>query len=112
VINPYYNPNDLGLKMLSFDQDGLSYEFNTICFWKNDKNKVFFAKDSGCSCPIPFEDYAGETREDVESKLQAVNLKQALTEFSTWNKSYNGFYCDSFSADSKIRAFFKKSYNE
>lgn len=59
--NPYYNPESLGLETvaeLEFS-DG-SYQFDTLVVWRHkDSGKFYTARDSGCSCPTPFEDYCG-----------------------------------------------------
>jgi hypothetical protein len=40
--------------VISSDLGG-SYEFDELCVWKNGEGNLFYAIDSGCSCPIPFE---------------------------------------------------------
>jgi hypothetical protein len=86
-MNPYYNPESLDLEMLAFDEPGLSYEFNTLCFWATKNGRVYSAEDSGCSCPTPFEDYEGETQDEVLQKLSRVgSIAQAEAEFDNWNK--------------------------
>jgi hypothetical protein len=41
--------------------DAGSYEFNTLLVLQNKKTKqVFYAQDSGCSCPVPFEGFQSE----------------------------------------------------
>lgn len=88
--NPYYAPEKLDLEMISFQEPGLSYEFNTLCFWSNGKGQVFSASDSGCSCPTPFEDYEGETQDEVVRKLERVGSKeQAERIFESWNEGYD-----------------------
>ncbi len=59
MINPHYDPAGCGLINLgALDQSGLSYEFNILAVWccKTSK-RLFYATDSGCSCPSPFEGY-------------------------------------------------------
>jgi len=82
--NPYYNPPK-GWDMVQFDQEDLCYEYDTLVFWKT-PNGVFYAEDSGCSCPTPFEDYAAKTPEEIEAKLQRVGSKlQVDSIFQSWN---------------------------
>jgi hypothetical protein len=84
--NPYYAPEKFNLEMISFDEPGLSYEFNTLCFWSNDQGMVYSAQDSGCSCPTPFEDYEGETQNEVLQLLERVGSpEQAGQIFDAWN---------------------------
>lgn len=90
-INPYYNPDKLGLELLSFDEPDMSYEYNTLCFWKTENGLIFTASDSGCSCPTPFENYEGETQKEVIQQLERVGTEeQALSIFDSWNKNYEG----------------------
>lgn len=55
----YYSPESRGL--ITFDElheDDLSYEFNIIWIARHvDSGELFWAHDSGCSCPTPFENY-------------------------------------------------------
>lgn len=88
MTNPYYNPQELGLDMISFDRDDLCYAFDTLCFWvvKGSTGSVFTAQDSGCSCPTPFEDYEGDGQSDVLRKLDYIDTgSEALRVFDSWN---------------------------
>ena len=85
-INPYYNPEKLGLSLLSFDEPNLCYEYNTLCFWKTEDGRIYTASDSGCSCPTPFEQYAGTTLDEVLQQLERIgSLEQAERIFESWN---------------------------
>lgn len=91
MTNPYYNPEDLELEMLEFDEPDLSYEYNTLCFWATVGGQVYSASDSGCSCPTPFEDYEGGAQADVLPKLERVgSVEQGLAILDSWNKGYDG----------------------
>lgn len=73
--NLYYNPEAHGLKIVdSIDFSSGSYEFDTRVIWTNGKGVYYTARDSGCSCPSPFEDYTG-----VEM-LDRFHLDTLLTE--------------------------------
>lgn len=56
--NIYYSPEKWGLTPVAdIDWSDGDYVFDYRCVWK-DANGVFYtARDSGCSCPSPFEDY-------------------------------------------------------
>lgn len=41
----------------TIEQEDLSYEFNMLRVWKDKNNILYWAKDSGCSCPAPFENF-------------------------------------------------------
>lgn len=54
----YYNPDDLGLEVVAEDDWGDPYEFDIRVVWLHrESNTLYTARDSGCSCPSPFEDY-------------------------------------------------------
>jgi len=56
--NPYYNPKECGLEIFDEVETGGSYEFDTLVIFKKlDDNTLWYAQDSGCSCPTPFESF-------------------------------------------------------
>jgi hypothetical protein len=56
--NVYYSPEKLGLtKVDEADLDNEPYQFNIRAVWRHTSGVLYTAKDSGCSCPSPFEDY-------------------------------------------------------
>jgi len=63
MFNVHYDTsdqvNDAGLVQVGeLDEEGLSYEYHTLLVVQHVESKrVFYAEDSGCSCPTPFEDY-------------------------------------------------------
>lgn len=65
-INPYYSPAECGLTIVgTLDEDDLSYAYNTLVVWRHDASgRLFYAQDSGCSCPTPFEDYHFNSPDD------------------------------------------------
>ena len=64
--NVCYNPRECGLTTLdTMDEYGLSCEFNTMILWQDIKtDRVFYAHSSGCSCPMPFEEYHFESADN------------------------------------------------
>ncbi len=84
-MNPYYNPADFNLELISFDRPDMSYEFDTICFWKTTGGSVYSAQDSGCSCPTPFEDYDVSSLGELLPQLAyCERVEHALAEFDSW----------------------------
>lgn len=57
--NPYYSPEALGLETVdSIDFSDGNYQFDIRVVWRHiETNKFYTMRDSGCSCPCPFEDY-------------------------------------------------------
>lgn len=75
----YYNPEKFGLtKVAELDFSSGSYEFDiTAVFTKDDEpGKFYWASDSGCSCPSPFENFTS-----IES-LQSGGFKQIRDELT------------------------------
>ena len=51
-------PEKYGLTFVgSLDDPWASYSFYDLCVWSHEDGRVFWATDSGCSCPSPFEDF-------------------------------------------------------
>lgn len=53
--DPYHQPEKFGLTIVETEDTGGGYEFNIFTVWKHQDGRVFYAQDSGCSCPSPFE---------------------------------------------------------
>lgn len=53
--NVFYDPEKFGLKIVLTVERDLFYEFDMFVIW-TDGERFYSATDSGCSCPIPFED--------------------------------------------------------
>lgn len=75
--NVYYSPEKWGLEIVGEIEfsDGC-YQFDTRVIWKNEKGEFFTARDSGCSCPTPFEDY------NAMSDLETPTIKMLMDEIS------------------------------
>lgn len=55
--NVYYSPEKWGLSVVAeIDYSSGSYEFDYRVVWKDDTGKLWTARDSGCSCPTPFDE--------------------------------------------------------
>ena len=73
--NPYYYPEKHGLTTV-FQADGSSgfYEFELFVVWQDKDGKLWWATDSGCSCPLPFEDVNGFHDLDDSDVLEAFDF--------------------------------------
>ena len=83
-INPYYSPASLGLETVyEIEEPNLSYEFNTFVLWRETSTGVlYWAQDSGCSCPTPFEGYTRlASLNQLANTVQWVSFERALKEF-------------------------------
>jgi hypothetical protein len=85
MANIYYDPKEFGLEILSeIEPKDLSYEFEMFVVWRDPKSReLFYAQDSGCSCPTPFEDFRDR---DSLTRIDRANLEQFEQEVMSWNK--------------------------
>jgi hypothetical protein len=78
----YHSPDKHDLTVLGeLDEQDLSWEFRMLVVWKRGADgALFYATDSGCSCPSPFEDFHSvdaltpivrETLADFEREVSA-----------------------------------------
>ena len=66
--NIMYSPEAFGLSVVAEVEysDGC-YQFDTRIVWKdNETGKLYTARDAGCSCPVPFEDYNRSNIDEVD----------------------------------------------
>ena len=65
MANIYYEPEAFGLQLFAeVDDADANYSFSKVVVWQDPFTfDYFWAHDSGCSCPSPFEDVHG--REDL-----------------------------------------------
>lgn len=84
--NVYYSPEQFGLVQVAMVEEEPNYDFHMFVVWKEEKGgknaRYYWASDSGCSCPAPFEDY--HSLEDLESgtALQSISALKNWTEDS------------------------------
>lgn len=56
--NVYTTPEAFGLRQIGkLDDPEACFSFNMLVVWQHTDGRVFWAKDSGCSLPSPFEDF-------------------------------------------------------
>jgi hypothetical protein len=73
--NVYYNPDKWGLEVIAdLELYEPNYSFDTVVAWRHvESGEVYWAWDSGCSCPIPFENY--KSLEDL-TRLSSENFAE------------------------------------
>lgn len=75
--NVYYKPEVHGLEEVAFhDFSSGCYEFDFLVLWKSEDGAFYIARDSGCSCPSPFETY---------TSLDDLDRIFNLDELGGWN---------------------------
>lgn len=73
--NIYYHPEKHGLKVVAAVDPSLCYEFDSLVFFQDKRTgELYAARDSGCSCPMPFELTKREDLEGPLTKNQAYDL--------------------------------------
>lgn len=82
MSNIYYNPEDFGLEVIAeIEYSSASYEFDTRVVWRQiSTRKLFTARDSGCSCPIPFEDYNLDNIDPVDYQILRAEVDGVLSQ--------------------------------
>lgn len=79
MSNIYYNPEDFGLKVVGEVEYVDGYEFDRRVVWRHKATgKLYTARDAGCSCPSPFEDYA--KLEDLDELADMAALREEVRE--------------------------------
>lgn len=93
----YYQPEHFNLTQVAMiDYSTGSYEFDYRIVWEHPERGLLTARDSGCSCPSPFEGYTSlddldavdidELTEEVQNKLKpeyeygSVNISEMQAE--------------------------------
>ena len=78
----YYNPEYFDLIIVkTLEEEDLSYEFNMFIIFQHKDKRLFYAKDIGCSCPSPFEDY---THLKHLTEITKMGFSSFVTEFESW----------------------------
>lgn len=58
MSDPYYNPEHFGLKTVGeISWHAEAYSFDLTVVWRDKSGTLYWASDSGCSCPSPFESH-------------------------------------------------------
>ena len=80
-----------GLESLAeIELSGGSWEFDLLGIWKGEDG-YYLGTDSGCSCPIPFENYQRESLTGPLTRVQAVEESNSLA-----GGGYGQKYLDAF----------------
>lgn len=85
----YYQPEKFGIKPIGeVEWDDESYQFNFTVVWQSltDPAVFYWATDSGCSCPAPFEDFTGLDYEEVHTGTKAEAIAAILNELARVEK--------------------------
>lgn len=86
--NFYYNPEMSDLTIVAdMEWSEPCYDFDQTVAWKDKEGNLYWASDSGCSCPMPFEDYTEVSQLTTGTKYDLFDeLNARLNEMH--DKSY------------------------
>ena len=86
--NIYYSPESFGLEPVGEVEfsDGF-YQFDLLAAWRHkESGRLYYAEDSGCSCPSPFEGFGSveeltpvADRDELRSRLEHRASKIGLS---------------------------------
>jgi hypothetical protein len=78
MSNIYYSPELFGLEVVATLEGDMGYEFDILVVWKTKegRKKLFWAHDSGCSCPTPFEGYSNAEELNVLTRKTMGELEK------------------------------------
>lgn len=83
----YSNPEKFGLTLVAEIKYSLAwYEFDLRVAWVDKDNNLYTARDSGCSCPSPFEAFE---LDDLE-QISVEQLKDRVSAESKEDSTYAG----------------------
>lgn len=76
TYGPYYSPEALSLEILCSKDIAGDYEFDMCVMWKHGPSgRLFYAFDSGCSCPTPYEGvWFNEEGGKISTSMQEITV--------------------------------------
>ena len=84
VPDVYYQPEKFGLRIVGeLNDPEACYSFDDFVLWKHEETgKFYWAVDSGCSCPTPFEHFTSiDKLTPVDSLMELMEIGVSET---TW----------------------------
>jgi len=79
--NIYYNPEKYALTIVAeLDFSSGAYEYDTRVVWKTADGRLLTHRESGCSCPTPFEDLGVNDLSPVDIKELRAECQSELAE--------------------------------
>lgn len=87
--NPYYSPENFGLTPVAeMSWHEPCYDFDYTVAWTSEDGTLYWASDSGCSCPVPFEDYSSLDDLTTGTKFDLLKEVQGRLDASTYDQHY------------------------
>lgn len=91
----YGHDKPIGITSLGeLDDPEADYSFDILFVFKDDaSNRVFYGRDSGCSCPSPFEDFTWDGPDKNSfTEVTKANFESFINVL--WAEYYRGYYTD------------------
>ncbi len=87
-MTAYNDPGSLGLTIVGeVHWSDEPYQFDLTVVWKDEQGNLYYADDSGCSCPGWFEDYHKvEDLTKATSMEIGAHLQERLNTDDEWRK--------------------------
>lgn len=80
----YYSPEQFGLTTVGEVERRGGYEFDTFVVWQaNSDGRLWWAADSGCSCPVPFEGVSF-----ADGLTEVHTFQELIDAINTWRNEY------------------------
>ena len=94
----YHNPEKFGLRVVAeIEYSDNCYQFDTRVVWEDEIGTRYTARDSGCSCPSPFEDYTSLV--DLDYYDFSALLEEVNGEIEAASGEYRSFGNDNIADD-------------
>lgn len=100
--NIYYSPEKFGLTVVATVDNADSYEFNMFVIFEDKDGIPYYASDSGCSCPTPFEDIR-------LSDLKKIDMNSFRAFQEALKNHYKITKSDISEVEKKVKDLLKKS---
>lgn len=73
--NPYYHPEKFGLEIVgTAELEDEPYQFDLLVVWRDVDGNLYYAHDTGCSCPSPFEEF--NSVDDLDKLISLDDLQE------------------------------------
>lgn len=89
--NVYYSPEKFGVGLTivgDMEWSEPDYSFDMTVVWKDADGVYYWARDAGCSCPAPFEDYTSLEELNRGTKWDAIQAIQADLADVSYRREY------------------------
>lgn len=91
-MNVYADPNKFNLQILGqLDEPDMSYSYNTLVVFRHViTGRMFYAQDSGCSCPTPFDDFRFDyaVPDIINTNLHEIRPDNSFDDFECRIRSF------------------------